>query len=81
MTKSKSKTERTGNGVLYPVKFKGIPYYMEDCDELFVRLYTNQELLSADCSIRISGGLWLYPDGSSYDEELEAYNCNQEDEE
>jgi len=76
-----AKTKRSENNILYPIEYNGRFYYREDCDELFVQFYTNEDILSADCSICVSDGLWLYPDGSSYDEEMDEYRYNHEDEE
>ncbi|HPI69260.1 MAG TPA: hypothetical protein PLV06_11395 [Bacteroidales bacterium] len=76
-----AKTKRSENDILYPIEYNGRLYYREDCDELFVQFYTNEDILSADCSICVSDGLWLYPDGSSYDEEMDEYRYNHEDEE
>lgn len=76
-----AKTKRSENNILYPIEYNGRFYYWEDCDELFVQFYTNEDILSADCSICVSDGLWLYPDGSSYDEELDEYRFNHEGEE
>ena len=81
MAKSIAKTKRSENDILYPIEYNGRLYYRENCDELFVRFYTNKDVLSADCSICVSDGLWLYPNGSSYDEELDEYLYNCEDEE
>ena len=81
MVKSSGKMRKIEKVILYPFEYNGKLYYKEDCDELFARFYTNKDVLSADCSICVSDGLWLYPDGSSYDEELDEYRNNTEDEE
>jgi hypothetical protein len=46
-----AKTKRSENNILYPIEYNGRFYYREDCDELFVQFYTNEDILSADCSI------------------------------
>lgn len=79
MEKTVTKIIRRDNGILYPINYNGRLYYKKDCDDLFVRFYTKKEALRIDGSIRVSKGLWLYPDGSLYDEELDE-SCNYNDE-
>lgn len=70
MEKIVKMTVRSDKGILYPIKYNSKLYYKEDCDGLFIRFYTNKEVLRTDGSILVSEGLWLYPDGSLYDEDL-----------
>ena len=79
MEKIVTKIVRRDKGILYPIKYNSKLYYKEDCDELFVRFYTNKEVLRTDGSILVSEGLWLYPDGSLYDEELDEIKFNNEE--
>jgi len=79
MEKTVKKIIRRDNGILYPINYNGKLYYKGDCNDLFVRFYTSKEVLCAGGSIRVSEGLWLYPDGSLYDEELGEINFNHEE--
>jgi hypothetical protein len=80
MGKTVTKIIRRDNGILYPINYNGKLYYKGDCDDLFVRFYTNKKGLRTNGSINVSKGVWLYPDGSIYDEELDENYCNYEDE-
>ena len=79
MEKTVKKIIRRDNGILYPINYNGKLYYKGDCNDLFVRFYTGKEVLCVGSSIRVSEGLWLYPDGSLYDEELDEINFNHEE--
>jgi hypothetical protein len=52
----------------YPVNYEGKDYYEEDCDILFSVAYHGPESQRPDGSVYVSDGLWVYPDGTSYDE-------------
>ena len=53
---------------LFPIRFEGKEYFEKDCHYLFSVFYTCPEALSADSSVYVSDGLWVYPDGSTIDE-------------
>jgi hypothetical protein len=79
MEKTVTKIIRRDNGILYPINYNGKLYYKGDCNDLFVRFYTTKKSLRTNGSIHVSKGLWLYPDGSIYDEELDEINFNHEE--
>ncbi len=53
--------------ILYPITYKDQLYYEDDVDDLFACYYTSKESLNDDCSVYVADGIYVFPDGETYD--------------
>jgi len=49
---------------LYPVSFEGKLWNECDCDDIFVAFYTTKYALAPDCSVYVSEGDRIQPNGN-----------------
>ncbi len=61
----KKKEVKTKKEKLYPIHYEGKSYTEETADDLFVSFYTCKAALRDDCSVYISDGLWVHPNGDT----------------
>lgn len=58
------KYRRSNKNHLYPVNYKGVDMYEEDCDEIFVTFYNCVEALGWDKSVYVNKDVGrILPDG------------------
>lgn len=63
----KQTSGRPKNEKLYPVFFNGKNYYKKDCDEIFTAFYHSRDALGLNCSVYVSEGMRICPDGTFED--------------
>lgn len=61
------KTVTKAREKIYPIFFKDKCYYEKDCDEIFSAFYHTKYALGFNCSVYVSEGMRICPDGTWID--------------
>jgi len=56
---------------IYPIYYKGKWWNEEDCDDVFTAFYYTEAALGENCSVYVSDGMRVCPDGEYIDEYID----------